>query len=153
MNYVLYIDAYGLKIQGRGYLKFLPKSLGGRSRLSGKIARGSPYFGFYCTFINKCFEICLGGPIFTLPLPPPPPLCASMNRTKSNERNIKLERKYSFRPLENFWYSNFWENKLSLLSWTNVRLAELNLQLNWIYYPTRIFQAHIHSSLLLLLSS
>ncbi len=23
--------------------------------------RGSPYFGFYCIFISKCFEICLGG--------------------------------------------------------------------------------------------
>jgi hypothetical protein len=37
------IDAHGLKIQGRGYLKFLPKFLGG-SRLSGKIAMGLPLF-------------------------------------------------------------------------------------------------------------
>jgi hypothetical protein len=46
------------------------------SRLSGKIARGgSPYFGFYCIFINKCFEICLRGVLY---LPFPLPLCASM---------------------------------------------------------------------------
>jgi hypothetical protein len=44
---------------------------------SRTIARGFPYFGFYCIFINKSFEICLGvGPMFTLP--PHHPLCASM---------------------------------------------------------------------------
>jgi hypothetical protein len=37
------IDAHRLKIQGRGYLKFLPKFLGGSS-LSGKNARGIPLF-------------------------------------------------------------------------------------------------------------
>ncbi len=48
------------------------------SRLSGKIAWvGSPYFGFYCIFINKCFEICLRGVLY-LPSPLPqlnPPVC------------------------------------------------------------------------------
>jgi hypothetical protein len=72
------IDAHGLKIQGRGYLKLLPKSLGGcQVKVSGKgkIAQGSHYFGFYCIFINKSFEIFLGGAIFTLHFPPrPPPL-------------------------------------------------------------------------------
>jgi hypothetical protein len=35
---------------------------------------GSPYFGFYCIFINKCFEICLRGVLYLpSPLPPPPP--------------------------------------------------------------------------------
>jgi hypothetical protein len=29
----------------------------------------SPYFGFYCVFINKCFEICLRGVLY-LPSPP-----------------------------------------------------------------------------------
>jgi hypothetical protein len=64
-----YIDAHGLKIRGRGYLMFLPKSLSG-SRLSGKIAwgGGSPYFGFYCIFMNKCFEICMRGVLY-LPSP------------------------------------------------------------------------------------
>jgi hypothetical protein len=64
------IDAHRLKIQGRGYLKFLPKSQGG-SRLSGKIARGV----FYCIFINKCFEIYPPPPPHLIP---PPPLCAFM---------------------------------------------------------------------------
>ncbi len=68
------IDAHWLKIQGRGYLKFLPISLGG-SRLSGKIAReGLPIsgFNFYCIFINKCFDICLWvSYIYPSPLPLP----------------------------------------------------------------------------------
>ena len=37
---------------------------------------GSTYLGFYCVFINKCFEICPRGPGFILTLPPSP-LCAS----------------------------------------------------------------------------
>jgi hypothetical protein len=38
---------------------------------------GSPYFWFYCVFINKCFEIGLRGVLY---LPSShPPLCASMN--------------------------------------------------------------------------
>ncbi len=36
---------------------------------------GSHYFGVYCIFINKCFEICLRG----YNIYPPPPLCASMS--------------------------------------------------------------------------
>jgi hypothetical protein len=31
------------------------------SRLSGKFTRGSPYYGFYCIFVNKFFENFLGG--------------------------------------------------------------------------------------------
>jgi hypothetical protein len=38
-----------------------PKSLGRGSRLSGKIAWEATYLGFYCIFINKSFEIWLGG--------------------------------------------------------------------------------------------
>ncbi len=33
---------------------------------------GFPYFGFYCVFINKRFEICLRGVLY-LPSPPTPP--------------------------------------------------------------------------------
>ncbi len=46
-----------------------------------KLPKASSYFGFYFIFINKCFGICLGGPIFTLPLtlhrgtPPLTPVC------------------------------------------------------------------------------
>jgi hypothetical protein len=76
------IDAHGLKIQGRGYLMFFPKSLGGvkafRKNCLGGVG-GSPYFGFYCIFINKCFEICLRGVLY-LPSPSPhltPPVCIS----------------------------------------------------------------------------
>jgi hypothetical protein len=64
-------DAHGLRMQGGGYFKFLPKSLGGQS-FPDKIARGVHYFGFYCIFIYKSFEICLY-------LPSPAPPCTSMN--------------------------------------------------------------------------
>jgi hypothetical protein len=48
------------------------KSFEGYMRWVEKLPGGSPYSGFYCIFINKCFEICLGGPIFNLsPLTPP----------------------------------------------------------------------------------
>jgi hypothetical protein len=50
-----------------------------------KNCHGSPYFGFYCIFINKCFEIFLRGVLFLLSsfslLPNPPPLSASMGWT------------------------------------------------------------------------
>jgi hypothetical protein len=58
-----------LKIQGRGYLMCFcqnPEVKGFRKNCLG----GSPYFGFYCIFINKCFEICLRG-ILYLPSPSP----------------------------------------------------------------------------------
>jgi hypothetical protein len=34
--------------------------------------RGFPYFVFYLTFINKCFELCLWGS-YVYPRPPSPP--------------------------------------------------------------------------------
>jgi hypothetical protein len=50
------IDAHRLKIQGRGYLKFLPKYLG-KSRLSEKISRGVPsilgFNAFLLTGVSK----------------------------------------------------------------------------------------------------
>ena len=55
---VLIIDAHRLKVQG-GSSSFCQNPLEegeGGSRLSGYIARGSPYFEFYCIFINKFFE-------------------------------------------------------------------------------------------------
>jgi hypothetical protein len=69
-----YIETHSLKIQGRGYLMFLLKSQGG-SRVSGENSQaggGSPYFGVYCIFINKCIKVCLRGVLY-LPLPPPHP--------------------------------------------------------------------------------
>jgi hypothetical protein len=70
------MDAHGLKIQGRGYLMFLPKSQGG-SRLSGKIAKGVPLFRvlFLLHFYKQVFWNLPGGPIFTLPFPLTPLVC------------------------------------------------------------------------------
>ncbi len=48
---------------------------GGGSGLSGKIARGSPYF-----LLTSFLKICLGGAV---PSPFPPSLCASMLRILS----------------------------------------------------------------------
>jgi hypothetical protein len=54
------VDAHGLKIQGRGYLKFFAKITWGVKAFRKNCLGGSPYFGFYCIFINKCFEsLCL----------------------------------------------------------------------------------------------
>ncbi len=51
---------------GEGVPDVFDKICRGGSRLSVKIAwGGSPYFGFYCILIHKCFE--------KLTLPPPPP--------------------------------------------------------------------------------
>jgi hypothetical protein len=77
------IDAHGLKIQERGYLMFLPKSLVGVSRLSGKIAwRGTPILGFIAFLLTSFSKICLGERVLFYPPPPGrPPLCASMFET------------------------------------------------------------------------
>ncbi len=87
------IDAHGLTIQGRGYMMFFAKIPRG-SRFSGKIAwgGGSPYFGFYCIFINKCFEICLRGVLYLPPPPPPhltpPPVCIYVLNGASKQKAI-----------------------------------------------------------------
>jgi hypothetical protein len=77
----MFIDAHGLKTQGGGgYLKFLPKSLGGGAGGQGfqeKLPGGSINFAFYCIFINKFFKNLPGGAV----LYPPStltPLCASI---------------------------------------------------------------------------
>jgi hypothetical protein len=66
------IDAHGLKIQGRGYLKFLLKSLGG-SWLSGNTAiEGLPISGFISFLLTSVLKFAFKCHIFTLPLPPSP---------------------------------------------------------------------------------
>jgi hypothetical protein len=68
------IDTHRTKIQ-RGVANILPG--GGESRLYG-----IPYFGFYCIFINKFFEILTSRVLFHPPPPLPPPslpLRASMS--------------------------------------------------------------------------
>ncbi len=71
------IDAHGLKIQGRGYLMFFAKiPKGVKAFRKNCLGGGSPYFGFYCIFINKCFEIRLRVVLYLpSPLPPSPPPC------------------------------------------------------------------------------
>ncbi len=68
-----------LKIQGRGYLMFFAKIPRGVKAFRKNCLVGSPYFGFYCIFINKCFEKCLRGvsylPSPLTPTSPPPPVC------------------------------------------------------------------------------
>ena len=62
---IRFIDAHGLKIQGRGYLMFFAKIPRGGQGFQEKLpGGGSPYFRFYCIFINKCFEICLRGVLY-----------------------------------------------------------------------------------------
>ncbi len=57
---------------GGGYLKFLPKSLGG-SRVSGKTARGGPSILHFIAFLLTSYsKICLGGAVSYPPYPPPP---------------------------------------------------------------------------------
>jgi hypothetical protein len=67
---------------------FLPKFLGGvKAFRKNCLGGGSPYFVFYCIFINKFFENLPGGVLFHPPSPPsPPPLCASMTIT------VKIEK-------------------------------------------------------------
>jgi hypothetical protein len=75
------IDAHGLKIQGRGYLKFLPNFLGG-SRVSDKIARGSPYFGFIAFLLTSVLKFAWG--VLYLPSPSSSPLVCIYEGQKTN---------------------------------------------------------------------
>jgi hypothetical protein len=74
------IDAHGLKIQVTGLLRFLPKFLGGGSRLFGQYCLGgSPILGAIAFFLTSLSENMPGGPTLSpLPLPPPHPLSAFM---------------------------------------------------------------------------
>jgi hypothetical protein len=67
------IDAHGLKIQGRGYLKFLPKSLGVKD-FRKNFHGGHPILGFSFLLVSV---LKFAGGILYLPSPLPP-LCASM---------------------------------------------------------------------------
>ncbi len=72
---------------------FLPKFLGGGSRVSGKIARGGPHI---LRFIASFSKICLGGCCFIPPLPPypPPPVCiyeVRLNLKKRKEGNLNYD--------------------------------------------------------------
>jgi hypothetical protein len=91
------LDAHGLKIQGGGYLKFLPKSLGG-SRLSGKIHLGGSF-----VYIHPP------------PSPHPYPPCASMFATLnlfSHKREGSWRRKVSDKLISYI--------KINLLFWTTL---------------------------------
>ncbi len=106
-NEFLSIDAHGLKIQGRGYGMFLPKFLGGW-RVSGKIAWGSTYFGFYCIFINKFFKNLPGGCCFIpSPHPPHPPcvhLCFYPTLVQSS-RLIFIDKSFEDSPQTSLSFS------------------------------------------------
>ncbi len=87
------IDAHGLKIQG-GYLKFLPKSLGGGVKGFRKnCQRGSTYFAFYSIFFNTVFKNLPGGVLFNTPSPlPPPPPCVHLWVNLSRIINLDWSR-------------------------------------------------------------
>jgi hypothetical protein len=57
------IDAHGLKIQGGGYLKFLPKSLGGVKGFRKNCQGGPPILGFIAFLLTNFSKICLGGAV------------------------------------------------------------------------------------------
>jgi hypothetical protein len=72
------IDEHGLKIQGRWYLKFLPKSLGGIKAFRKNFQGFPPILGF----IEFLLTSLLKPSLFPPPHPPPPPvLCASILRS------------------------------------------------------------------------
>ncbi len=63
----------GWKSRGVGTWCFFAKIPMGVKAFRKNCQWGSPYFGFNCIFINKCFEICLRGVLY-LPSPLPPPV-------------------------------------------------------------------------------
>jgi hypothetical protein len=60
-----------VKNPGEGVAQIFAKNPGGQV-FQEKLPGRSPYFGYYCIFINKSFEIRLWGLKFNLPLPSPP---------------------------------------------------------------------------------
>jgi hypothetical protein len=63
VNKAIPIDAHGLKIQGvRDVFAKIPR---GGQGFQEKVLGGSPYFGFYCIFINKFFKTNLALPYLT----------------------------------------------------------------------------------------
>ncbi len=72
----LNIETRGLKIQESclGVAQFFAKIHKGGQGFQDKLPwGGSPYYGCYSIFINKCFEICLGGGVSYINLSPCPP--------------------------------------------------------------------------------
>jgi hypothetical protein len=69
------IDAHGLKIQGRGYLKFLPKSRGGGGEAFKKNCLGGPPIsGFIAFLLTSVLKFSRGGYyIYPPPSPTSPP--------------------------------------------------------------------------------
>jgi hypothetical protein len=59
---------------GDGVAQIFAKISGGGQCFSDKIARGVPYFGFYCIFMKKFLKFCLGGPMLS-PIPLHPYVC------------------------------------------------------------------------------
>jgi hypothetical protein len=86
------LNAHGLKIQGRGYLMFFAKIPRGVKAFRKNCLGGSPYFGFYCIFINKCFEICLRGVLY-IPSPHLPPPCVHLCQIEPRNSSFILEDK------------------------------------------------------------
>ena len=58
---------------GEGVPEVFAKIPRGVQGFQEKLPGGSPYFGFYCIFYCKCFEICLRGVLY-LPVPLTPPM-------------------------------------------------------------------------------
>jgi hypothetical protein len=65
------IDAHGLKIQGRGYLMFLPKFLGGVKAFRKNCLGGPPILGFIAFLLTSFSKICPGGGAVSYPPPTP----------------------------------------------------------------------------------
>jgi hypothetical protein len=78
-----------LKIQGRGHLRFLSKSLGCGSMFFGKHCQGGPLFGCCCILVNKFYEDLPGGPI-VYPNPPLTPLLCIYGRCSHYQNNFAV---------------------------------------------------------------
>ncbi len=97
---------------------------------------GGPYFGFYCIFINKCFEICLRGVLY-LPSPHLIPHCVHLCPRKIccetffPNLGCSQQEKISTSTLTvSWWHGKKWLVQFSLsalrwhrhLKWSNVLL-------------------------------
>jgi len=75
------IDAHGLKIQGRGYLKFLPKSLGGVKAFRKNCMGGPPNLNFIAFLLTSVLKFAWGSYINQSPCPSPPSLHLCIKET------------------------------------------------------------------------
>ncbi len=69
MKEVRDLDVHELNIQGRGYLKSLPKSLGGFKAFRKNCQGGPPILGFISFLLTSVLKFAWGCTIFTLPPP------------------------------------------------------------------------------------